>query len=127
VATNQRHFLRLPATYLVKVVTEDRIIAYPHAINLSLGGILVGGEERLPVGSACGVAILLDEGGTGKRVVTRGTVVRSGDDGLAIAFTRTLEPAAKEALESLILSLAQDPKALDDLLAETNGTVRDIQ
>ena len=113
VPSDKRQHRRLPATYQVKVVAEDRIIAYPRAINLSLGGILVGGEDRLPVGSPCGVAILLEEAGSGKRIVTRGTVVRSDETGLAIAFTRAFDAGSQEALKNLIdlLSCEGDPLA----------------
>jgi hypothetical protein len=98
----------------VKVVSEDRIIAYPSAINLSLSGILVGGPERLPVDSPCGVAILLESAEAGKRIVTRGRVVRADSTGMAIAFTRDLEPASLEALKALIRSLqAETDLALD--------------
>ncbi len=107
-SSDQRQFRRVPISYQVKLVAEDRIIAYPFAINLSLGGILVGGTERLPVGSQCGVAILLTTGEPGRRVVARGTVVRSDAKGMAIAFSKTLDPGSEEALRALIQSLSLD-------------------
>jgi hypothetical protein len=106
VPSDQRQFPRIPIAYRVKVVTGDQILAFPSAINISLGGILVGGTERLPLGSACGVAILLEDAEAGKRIVTRGTVVRADADGMAIAFSRDLEPASLEALRALIQSLS---------------------
>lgn len=105
VPSDQRQFPRVPIAYRVKVVTGDQILAFPSAINISLGGILVGGTERLPLGSACGVAILLEEAEAGKRIVTRGTVVRADADGMAIAFSRDLEPTSLDALRALIRSL----------------------
>lgn len=97
-----RKSLRFPFSYRVKVVVSDRIIAFPQAINISLGGILVDGTDRLPVGSDCGVAILLEQAEAGKRVVTRGTVVRSDAAGMAIAFSRPLEPESLRTLLSLV-------------------------
>lgn len=102
----KRQFRRIPIAYQVKLVAEDRIIAYPFAIDLSMGGILVGGPERLPVGSQCGVAILLPLGEHGRRVVARGTVVRSDAQGTAIAFSKALDPGSEEALRTLIESLS---------------------
>ena len=32
------------------MVAQDRIIACATAIDISMGGIMVGGQERLPVG-----------------------------------------------------------------------------
>ncbi len=102
VSSNQREFLRIPATYRVKVVAPNQIIELTRVMNISLGGILIGGPERLPVGSSCGVAILLDNAEAGKRIVTRGTVVRSDGDGMAIAFSRDLDADSLEALRILI-------------------------
>lgn len=102
----RRQFRRVPIAYRVKLVAEDRIIGYPSAIDLSMGGILVGGRERLPLGSACGVAILVAEGEPGQRIVARGTVVRSDARGMAIAFSKALDRASEEALRALLQSLA---------------------
>lgn len=108
-----RHFRRVPIGYQVKLVAEDRIIAYPHAINLSMGGILLSGPARLPVGSHCGVAILFASADAGRRVVARGTVVRTDGQGMAIAFSRALDPVSEDALRRLIHSL--EPGAEQEL------------
>lgn len=102
---DQRQFPRIPIACRVKLVAEDRIIAYPHAVNLGMGGILLDGPDRLPVGSACGVAILISNGAAGQRVVARGTVVRSDARGMAIAFSKALDPESERALGNLIRSL----------------------
>ncbi len=100
-----RQYQRVPITYQVKLVVEDRIIAYPKAINLSLGGILLEGRELLEVGSQCGVAILLANGDAGGRVVARGTVVRNDGHGMAIAFSKALDKGSLASLKELIESL----------------------
>jgi hypothetical protein len=102
----ERRFRRIPVTYQVKVIAEDRIIAYPKAINLSMGGILVSGRDQLPVGSHCGVAILLAPGELGRRIVARGTVVRTDQQGMAIAFSKALDPESEESLRGLIHMLS---------------------
>ncbi|MDR3683370.1 MAG: PilZ domain-containing protein [Geothrix sp.] len=109
----ERQYRRIPITYQVKVVTDDRIIVYSKAINLSLGGILVSGRDQLPEGSHCGVAILLVEGEPGRRVVARGTVVRTDQQGMAIAFSKALDPESEKSLRWLIRSLS--PGAEDAL------------
>jgi len=115
----RRQFRRVPITYRVKLVAADRIIAYASAIDLSMGGILVGGHEHLPLGSSCGVAILLTEGEAGQRVVAWGTVVRSDARGMAIAFSKALDRASEEALRALLQSLA--PGADEPLDATPRG------
>lgn len=106
---DERQFRRIPIAYQVKVVAENRMIAYPTAINLSMGGLLVRGHEHLPVGTPCGVAILFGKGEPGRRVVARGTVVRSDAQGMAIAFSKALDPNSEDSLRMLIRSL--DPGA----------------
>lgn len=109
----KRQSRRVPIAYQVKLVAEDRIIAYASAINLSMGGILVGGGERLPLGSQCGVAILLAEGESGRRVVARGTVVRCDARGMAIAFSKALDSGSEASLRTLIHSLDPGDAQLD--------------
>jgi hypothetical protein len=109
----ERHFRRVPIDYQVKLVADDRIIAYPRAINLSMGGILLSGPARLPMGSHCGVAILFASPEAGRRVVARGTVVRTDGQGMAIAFSKALDPASEDSLRRLIHSL--EPGAEQEL------------
>jgi hypothetical protein len=71
-----------------------------------MGGILVSGRDHLPVGSHCGVAILLANSEAGRRIVARGTVVRTDQQGMAIAFSRALDAESEESLRRLIHSLA---------------------
>ena len=117
----QRQHPRVPIAYRVKVVTPDRIIAFPKAINISLGGILIGGSDRLPVGTSCGVAILLEEAESGRRVVTRGTVVRSDANGMAIQFSRELEASGLEALRTLIRSVSPEADWADEAQQQAAG------
>jgi hypothetical protein len=102
----ERQFERIPIGYQVKLVADDRIIAYPRAVNISMGGILLRGPAHLPVGSHCGVAILLADADAGRRVVARGTVVRTDQLGIAISFSKALDPESENALRWLIQSLA---------------------
>lgn len=111
----KRRFRRVPISYEVKLIVEDRMISFTSAIDLSLGGILVDGRTPMPVGTNCGVAILLGAGEPGKRIVTRGMVVRTDDRGIAIAFSRSLDPASVASLKALIHSL--DPGAEEPLPA----------
>jgi len=127
-----RRTCRVPISYQVKLVSEDQLITYASAVNLSLGGMLLRGSARLPIGSQCGVAILIADGGMGQRIVTRGTVVRDDAQGLAIAFSKTLAPSSEEALRALLRSLDQPPEAqpssrqgaTEPILAEGSGELQ---
>jgi hypothetical protein len=123
-----RRFRRIPIAYEVKLIVEDRLISYASAINLSMGGLLVDGRSPLPVGTTCGVAILLGAGHPGKRIVTRGMVVREDDRGIAIAFSRALDPGSAASLKALIQSLdpgAEDPFGPSEPLTRP-GSGRDV-
>lgn len=117
VSPELRKSLRFPVSYRVKVVVPDRILAFSQAINISLSGILVDATDRLPVGCDCGVAILLEQAEAGKRVVTRGTVVRSDDNGMAIAFSLPLDP---ESLQTLLRVVQISPLGMDLALEPPN-------
>jgi hypothetical protein len=99
---DQRQSPRFPIAYQVKLIAEDQIISYPTALDISLGGVMLGGAGTLPVGSSCGIAILLGEG---RRVVARGTVVRSDPRGMAIQFSKALDAASEASLRALIQSI----------------------
>ncbi len=117
-----RRHVRFPIAYQVKLIVEDRIIAYPMAVDLSLGGIrLGGGGDGLAVGTACGVAILLEDG---RNVVARGVVVRVDAQGLAIDFSKALEAASERALLGLLQSLAPGTLAQDGAVSDPDAALR---
>lgn len=102
---NQRSAPRIPIGYRIMVVTDDAMVAYINALNLSTQGLLLSPPLALPVGGKCGVVIFLMDSELGRRVVTRGTVVRSGTGGTAIQFQKQLDPESYEALVTLVDSL----------------------
>lgn len=107
-----RAFPRVPIGFRVKVVTDDQMIAYASALNVSLGGLLVEPTPGLPVGLSCGIAIFLMDQETGKRIVARGIVVRSDARGTAVQFTKPLDKVSREHLEALVHSHTPEDDAL---------------
>ena len=103
--TNQRTHPRIPIGYRIMVVTDDDMVAYISARNISTSGLLLAPPLALPVGGRCGVVIFLMDSELGRRVVARGTVVRSGPDGTAIQFQKGIEKESYEALVTLVDSL----------------------
>jgi hypothetical protein len=103
-SNGHRAFPRIPIGYRVKVVTDDQMIAYASALNVSLGGLLLEATPALPIGRPCGIAIFLLDQETGKRIVARGVVVRSDAAGTAIQFTKALEAESRSLMEALIHS-----------------------
>lgn len=105
---NLRNAVRIPIGYQIKVVTDDEMVAFSSALNISSGGVLLAPIPGLPVGGRCGVVIFLLDGELGRRVVASGIVVRSDDRGTAIQFHKGLNPESAEALETLLASLGPE-------------------
>ena len=105
---NLRTAVRIPISYQIKVVTDDEMVAFSSALNISSGGVLLAQIPGLPVGGRCGVVIFLLDGELGRRVVASGMVVRSDDRGTAIQFHKGLNPESADALETLLASLGAE-------------------
>jgi len=89
---------RIPIGHRVKVVPKGRTAALAFAVNISLGGMLLGAATPLPVGTSCEVAILVPGMKLGQAVKATGTVVRSDAHGLAIRFAQALQPEVIQAV-----------------------------
>ncbi len=90
--THLRASERIPIGHRVKVVPKGRRAALAFAVNISLGGMLLGAATPLPVGTSCEVAILVPSPKLGQAIKATGTVVRSDAYGLAIRFAQALQP-----------------------------------
>jgi hypothetical protein len=108
---NQRKFTRVPIGYRVKVMAEERTIACPSAINLSMNGILVRAPEGLPLGTSCYVIIFVLEDGVETKILAWGTVVRENAEGMAIRFAKILGHDGANQLRKLVLLKCADPES----------------
>lgn len=91
--TDLRASERIPIGHRVKVVPGGRRAALVFAVNISLGGVLLGAAPSpLPVGTPCDVAILVPGAGLSQAIRATGTVVRSDGLGTAIRFGQALGP-----------------------------------
>jgi c-di-GMP-binding flagellar brake protein YcgR len=78
--------------------------------NLSLGGMFVETDGRLPVGSRCEIALLLHDGEDDRAGHALGEVVRVDDDGMAVQFLR-MSPADDAAVNRTVTDHARAPKS----------------
>ena len=88
---------RIPIGNWVNVLFRGQVVLAALALNISLGGLALNAADALPLGSPCEVAIFLhkgEKGENGERYVTRGTVVRNGEQGIAIRFAHVLDSKA---------------------------------
>jgi PilZ domain len=93
-----RAFERVPVNHEVKITSTGRFSARAMATNLSMGGILLAASGALPIGSHCEVAIQLPDRTSLDPIQATGRVVRSDLQGVAIQFSRPLEPKSFEVL-----------------------------
>lgn len=87
---DQRTSERVAIKSRVKVMSKGRMIAYSLAINLNMGGVLLGAGPALPLGSRCELALFPPEKDGQERILAEGTVVRIDARGTAVQFLGTL-------------------------------------
>lgn len=84
----------------VEVATADQEAhQYAVAVNVSLGGLLLGSTPPLDVGAPCRLALHpTGEDGGKEDILVEGTVIRKGPQGTAIRFSRQLDQRTFEAV-----------------------------
>jgi PilZ domain len=97
---NLRSSPRLDVQLAVRVSAAGRTIE-AKTVNVSAGGVLLEGGSFGPRDGAVEVAIQMPQG---PEVSARGIVVRVLPEGTGIQFT-DIEPAAREHLDSMVLSI----------------------
>ncbi len=135
---------RIPIGHRVKVVPRGRTAALAFAVNISLGGMLLGAAAApLPVGTSCDVAILVPGSKLGQAIKATGTVVRSDAQGTAIRFGQSLDqgvvqtvlrtggswrnlPLIRAYADYFEVSLSEDHTDCEALLGVSKGTLRTV-
>ncbi|MBI4913454.1 MAG: PilZ domain-containing protein [Acidobacteria bacterium] len=110
-APNQREFTRVHLQVQTEVSALGRVIHSSLSQDLSMKGMLVRTDERLPAGTPCIVRLTLGEGLP--EIRAEGTVVRDYEDGFAIQFTCLLGVESYEHLRNLVLYNAVDTERIE--------------
>jgi hypothetical protein len=139
----QRSSERIPIGHRVKVVPKGRSAALALAVNISLGGMLLGAAPVLPVGTNCQVSILVPGADLGQSITTLATVVRSDAHGTALRFAEDLRPeivqnvallqgswrnlpGIRAYMDYFQVSRSQDGTDCEALLGVGKGTLRNV-
>jgi hypothetical protein len=135
---------RISVGLRVKVVPKGRTAALAFAVNISLGGMLLGAAAPpLPVGTSCEVAILVPGAKLEQAIKALGTVVRSDAHGLAIRFAHALKPEVVQTVartgrswrnlplvrayaDYFQVSQSEDRTDCEALLGVSKGTLRTV-
>lgn len=97
-SVDSRAFDRFPFSKQVQLMARGMSIPQALAINISLGGLLLGSALALPVGSRCKVSILQAGDTNPQKILVDGTVVRSDAHGTAVQFTSRLDTSLLAAI-----------------------------
>lgn len=80
--------------------------------DVSMNGVFLQCGERFPLGSVCGIEIILTGKSSNLRIRARGKVTRHAPDGMGVRFEHDLEwwPVLEDkCIESLELNLREKP------------------
>jgi hypothetical protein len=117
--SNQREFTRVlvAARTLIKAGEVSLSAAQTH--SLSMKGMSIQSEERLPVGTECEITIVLVEGEAEIQVL--GTVVVHLADGMAFLFSKILGLESFEHLRNLVFYNARDVEQVENEFTAHTG------
>ena len=89
--TNKRGRSRLSFNIGVMVGVGSKKVIAGTSRDVSMTGIFINTQDRIPVGEVCGIEILMAGKSSNLRIRARGTVVRHEPDGIGITFQHNLE------------------------------------
>jgi len=110
-SSDHREFSRIPIQVRAEVTGGGQVISSSGTHRLSMKGMLLACEERLPDGTPCGISLFLGDGGL--RIQAEGRVVRAYPEGLGLQFDRILGLESYEHLHKLLLYNAPDPEVVE--------------
>ena len=108
---NRREFTRVRIQLDAEISADDKASINGVAEDLSLNGLYIPSTGKLPIGTECVIAPVLD--GRDIRLEVAGKVTRQNEGGMAIEFTGVpLDDL--EHLRNLIRFNADDPNTVED-------------
>lgn len=117
---NRREFSRVPAHVTVKLEKDAGDAIKGETRDLSLNGFFVECDERLPVGYAGDMKLILHGGKEDVDIDVFGKVVRETADGIAVEITAIYGVDCFNHLRNLVLYNADDPeKTLEEFNSHT--------
>jgi len=97
----------------VQVLSRSSLIVSPSTKNISMNGLFMITEKRLPVGSECQLTIFLGGRESPERIEIAARVVRETNEGMALQFKEFLGANSYNHLRNLVLYNAQDADRIE--------------
>ncbi len=101
--TNRREFTRVRVNILSELRSGASVDINGTLANVSLNGMFLNTEAHLPEEAACNISLLLETGQETVTIQIEGKVIRNGPWGMAIQFTKILDPESLNHLQNLVL------------------------
>ncbi len=120
-ASERRDFSRVPVEFPVTVDAGDgRIIEGDESRDVSMRGLFVVTDERLPLGQACRVTIHLDGPGGEHGIGVAARVTRDTAEGFAVEFSE-IPIEDYEHLRKLVLYNSEQANRIEEELGQHLG------
>lgn len=116
---NKREFTRVAVTARTVIRSGDVVITGAPTHSLSMKGMSVQTDQRLPVGTACEFTIVLVVGEV--EIQAEGTVVSHLPDGMAFIFNKIVGLESFEHLRNLVYYNAQDVEQVESEFSSHAG------
>ncbi len=121
--TNVRGFTRIRVHVRARLKTRQGVIVHGSVENLSMNGVYVVSESRLPMGTECEIALLLNDDEAFSPLAVMGVVARVDDGGLAVEFT-SIAPENLEHLHNMVVYNAPDAAEVEQEIEDSVGLKR---
>ncbi len=118
--TNKRGYTRVHAGVHARLKTSTSVLVEGHVQNLSLKGLYMTGYARLPVGTDCGVTLVLNGSEQLPPIELSGIVTRMDEGGVGIEFTG-VDVDSLEPLRNLVMYNAEDADGIEREMEQTVG------
>ena len=99
-------------TQVIVKTDESEIVAEANSEDISIKGLFVSTEKRIPVGTPCDMEILLTGTSTRLALTIKGIITRQDASGLGIAFD-SMDLDSYVHLKNIILYNASDPEDIE--------------
>ncbi len=100
-------------TQVIVKTDESEIVAEANSEDISIKGLFVNTEERIPVGTPCDIEILLTGTSTRLALTIKGIITRQDASGLGIAFD-SMDLDSYVHLKNIVLYNASDPEDIEE-------------
>ncbi len=112
--SDRRKFTRVPVAMEVQVLSRNSLILSPSTKDVSMNGLFMITEKKLPVGSECQLTIFLGGRESQERIEIAARVVRETNEGMALQFKEFMGTNSFSHLRNLVLYNAQDAEKIEN-------------